>query len=28
MRRILSELRAGQPVNPKEIEEIMKEHSS
>jgi len=26
MRRILSELRAGQPVNPKEIEEIMKEH--
>jgi len=26
MRRILSELRAGQPINPKEIEEIMKEH--
>ncbi len=28
MRRILSELRAGQPVNPKEIDEIMKQHSS
>ena len=28
MRRILSELKAGQSVEPKEIEEIMKEHSS
>ncbi len=27
MRRILDELKAGQPVGPKEIDEIMKEHS-
>ena len=27
MRRILGELKAGQPVDSKEIEEIMKEHS-
>jgi len=27
MRRVLGELKAGQPINPNEIEEIMKEHS-
>lgn len=28
MRRILSELKAGRSIEPKEIEEIMKEHPS
>lgn len=28
MRRILSELKAGRSVEPREIEEIMKEHAS